>query len=134
MKLSWSVDHVGPMTRTVEDNAMLLNVLAGHDPEDWATADVPVPDYTRALKRGVRGMRVGIPKRPLIEGFYPDELTAFDKALDVFRKLGARVVEVDLPSTLRVMGDAHNIIRICEAASYHEPFLASSASSMVLRP
>jgi aspartyl-tRNA(Asn)/glutamyl-tRNA(Gln) amidotransferase subunit A len=127
MKLSWSVDHNGPMTRTVEDNAMLLSVIAGYDPEDWATADVAVPDYTRALRRGVRGMRIGIPKRPMVAGFHADELKAFDDALDVFRKLGARVIEVDLPDTIRVMGDAHNIIRICEAASYHEPFLATKA-------
>ena len=123
MKLSWSVDHVGPMTRTVEDNALMLNVIAGRDPADWAAADVPVPDYTRALRRGMRGLRVGIPTRALIDGFHPDELRAFDDALAVFRNLGARVVEVDFPPTLRVMGDAHNIIRICEAASYHEPFL-----------
>jgi aspartyl-tRNA(Asn)/glutamyl-tRNA(Gln) amidotransferase subunit A len=127
MKLSWSVDHNGPMTRTVEDNALLLNIIAGYDPEDWATADVEVPDYTRSLRRGVRGMRVGIPKRPMIEGFHPDELKAFDDAMNVFRKLGARIGEVDLPDTLPVMGDAHNIIRICEAASYHEPFLATKA-------
>jgi aspartyl-tRNA(Asn)/glutamyl-tRNA(Gln) amidotransferase subunit A len=127
MKLSWSVDHVGPMTRTVEDNAIMLNVVAGHDPEDWASADVPVPDYTRALRRGVRGMRIGIPKRPMIEGFHADELSAFEASLNVFQKLGARVVEVDFPPTLALMGDAHNIIRICEAASYHEPFLAAKA-------
>jgi aspartyl-tRNA(Asn)/glutamyl-tRNA(Gln) amidotransferase subunit A len=127
MKLSWSVDHNGPMTRTVEDNALLLGVIAGYDPEDWATADVPVPDYARGLRRGVRGLRIGIPKRAMVAGFHPDELKAFDAALDVFQKLGARVAEVDLPDTLRVMGDAHNIIRICEAASYHEPFLATKA-------
>ena len=127
MKLSWSVDHVGPMTRTVEDNALMLNVMAGHDPEDWATAEVPVPDYTRALKRGVRGMRIGIPKHALIAGFHPDELKAFEEAVNIFQKLGARMMEVDFPPTLSVMGDAHNIIRICEAASYHEPFLATKA-------
>ena len=127
MKLSWSVDHVGPMTRTVEDNALMLNVIAGHDPNDWASAEVPVPDYTQSLRRGVRGMRVGIPRRSLIEGFHADELKAFDEALGVFQKLGARIVEVDFPPTLAVMGDAHNIIRICEAASYHEPFLAAKA-------
>jgi aspartyl-tRNA(Asn)/glutamyl-tRNA(Gln) amidotransferase subunit A len=127
MKLSWSVDHNGPMTRTVEDNAILLNAIAGHDPEDWATSEVAVPDYTRALRRGVRGMQIGIPKRPMIEGFHPDELKAFDDAVNVFQKLGARVIEVDLPPTLSVMADAHNIIRICEAASYHEPFLATKA-------
>jgi aspartyl-tRNA(Asn)/glutamyl-tRNA(Gln) amidotransferase subunit A len=54
-------------------------------------------------------------------------LRAFDDALTVLQKLGARVLEVDLPDTLPLMGDAHNIIRICEAASYHEPFLAAKA-------
>jgi aspartyl-tRNA(Asn)/glutamyl-tRNA(Gln) amidotransferase subunit A len=63
----------------------------------------------------------------MIEGFHPDELRAFDDALTVLQKLGARVLEVDLPDTLPLMGDAHNIIRICEAASYHEPFLAAKA-------
>jgi len=137
MKLSWSVDHVGPMTRTVEDNALMLNVLAGHDSEDWATADVPVPDYARAIGRSIRGIRIGIPSLTLIDGFHADELHAYDEALKTLQKLGARVVEVDLPPTLRVMGDAHNIIRICEAASYHEPFLATRADqygpSMVRR-
>jgi aspartyl-tRNA(Asn)/glutamyl-tRNA(Gln) amidotransferase subunit A len=127
MKLSWSVDHNGPMTRTVEDNALLLSVIAGFDPEDWATAEVDVPDYARALRRGVRGMRIGIPPRRLLEGFHEDELRAFDAALTVFQKLGARVADVELPPTLPVMADAHNIIRICEAASYHEPFLAAKA-------
>ena len=62
--ISWSLDHVGPMTRTVADNALLLNVLAGHDPRGrFIRRPCPVPDYTRALSRGVRGMRMGIPKR-----------------------------------------------------------------------
>jgi aspartyl-tRNA(Asn)/glutamyl-tRNA(Gln) amidotransferase subunit A len=127
MKLSWSVDHVGPMTRTVEDNALMLNVVAGHDPEDWATTELPVPDYTRSLARGVAGMRIGVPARSFIQGFHPDELKAFDDALKVFQKLGAKLIDVELPPTLEVMGDAHNIIRICEAASYHEPLLAAKA-------
>jgi aspartyl-tRNA(Asn)/glutamyl-tRNA(Gln) amidotransferase subunit A len=127
MKLSWSVDHVGPMTRTVEDNALMLNVLAGYDQSDTASADVPVPDYTRALRRGVRGVRIGIPKPAMTDGFHPDELRAFDEALKVFEKQGARVDEMDLPPTMSVMADAHNIIRICDAASYHEHFLATKA-------
>src|SRR6185436_18360492 len=60
--ISRSLDHVGPMTRTVADNALLLNVVAGHDPADDTSSSLPVPDYTRALRRGVRGSRIGIPK------------------------------------------------------------------------
>jgi len=125
--ISWSLDHVGPMSRTVADNAMLLNVLAGHDPLDDTSAEQPVPDYTRALARGVRGMRIGIPRPPLFEAYHPDVMRAFDEALAVFRKLGANVAEVDMPPTLAVIDDVQTIVRISEAASYHEPFLALKA-------
>jgi aspartyl-tRNA(Asn)/glutamyl-tRNA(Gln) amidotransferase subunit A len=125
--ISWSLDHVGPMTRTVADNAMLLNVLAGYDPADDTSADVPVPDYTRALRRGMRGMRAGIPKPAQFDGYHPDVIRAFAAALEVFRRGGANVVPVDLPATAGVVDDAQAIVRIAEAASYHEPFLATRA-------
>jgi aspartyl-tRNA(Asn)/glutamyl-tRNA(Gln) amidotransferase subunit A len=125
--ISWTLDHVGPMTRTVADNALMLNVLAGADPADETSADRPVPDYTRALRRGVRGMRIGIPKRPLFDGYHPDVMKAFDESLTVFRRLGATVAEVEMPPTLDAIDDVQTIVRIAEAASYHEPFLASRA-------
>jgi len=125
--ISWSLDHVGPMTRTVADNARLLNVIAGHDPADDTSSSSPVPDYTAALRRGVRAMRVGVPKRPQFDGYHPDVMRAFHDALDVFRKLGANVFEVDLPATADVVDDVQSIVRIAEAASYHEPFLATKA-------
>jgi aspartyl-tRNA(Asn)/glutamyl-tRNA(Gln) amidotransferase subunit A len=125
--ISWSLDHVGPMTRTVADNAALLNIIAGHDPADETSASLPVPDYTRALRRGVRNMRVGIPKPAQFDGYHADVMAAFHAALDVFRRLGATVVEVDLPLTADVVDDVQQIVRIAEAASYHEPFLATKA-------
>ncbi len=125
--ISWSLDHVGPMTRTVADNATLLNVLAGHDPLDESSSDLPVPDYTRALTRGVRGMRIGVPKPALFEGYHPDVLRAYEASLAVFRKLGATVAEVQMPATTGVIDDVQTIVRIAEAASYHEPFLATRA-------
>jgi len=125
--ISWSLDHVGPMTRTVADNAMLLTIIAGHDAADDTSASLPVPDYTRALRRGVRGMRVGVPKRAQFDGYHADVMRAFHDALDVFRKLGASVFDVDLPATADVVDDVQQIVRIAEAASYHEPFLASKA-------
>jgi aspartyl-tRNA(Asn)/glutamyl-tRNA(Gln) amidotransferase subunit A len=125
--ISWSLDHVGPMTRTVADSAMLLNILAGHDPADDTSSTLPVPDYTRALRRGVRGLRVGVPKAPQFDGYHADVMRAFRDALDVFRKLGANVVEVDLPPTADVVDDVQTIVRIAEAASYHEPFLTTKA-------
>jgi len=125
--ISWSLDHVGPMTRTVADNATLLTIIAGHDAADDTSAPLPVPDYTRALRRGVRGMRVGIPKPGQFDGYHADVMRAFHDALDLFRKLGANVFEIDLPATAAVVDDVQQIVRIAEAASYHEPFLATKA-------
>jgi aspartyl-tRNA(Asn)/glutamyl-tRNA(Gln) amidotransferase subunit A len=126
--ISWSFDHVGPMTRTVADNAMLLNVIAGHDAADAASAALPVPDYTRALRRGVRGLRAGVPKSAQFDGYHPDVMRAFEAALTTLRKLGTTIVEVDLPATADVIDDVQQIVRIAEAASYHEPFLATKAN------
>ena len=72
-------------------------------------------------------MRMGIPKRGLIDDYHPESLRAFDDALAVFRKLGASVVEVDMPATLDFIDDVQTIVRIAEAASYHEPFLTTKA-------
>lgn len=123
--ISWSLDRVGPMTRTVEDNAIMLNALAGHDPMDDTSSDAPVPDYTRALKRGVKGMRIGIPKDNWFEGYDPNVMGGYRDGIAVYKKLGAIVSEVDLPPTMGVIDQAQRIIRISEAASYHEPFLTN---------
>ncbi|MFO1349695.1 MAG: amidase family protein [Gammaproteobacteria bacterium] len=69
--LSWSLDHVGPMTRTVEDAALMLNVLAGYDPRDPGSVAAPVPDYTQELNDGVRGLQIGVPSN-----FYFDAMDA----------------------------------------------------------
>lgn len=125
--ISWSLDHVGPMTRTVADNAMLLNAIAGSDPADESSSTLPVPDYTRALRRGVRGLRVGIPKPVQFEGYHPDVMRAFHDALEVYHWLGAQILEINLPATSHLIDDVQQIVRIAEAASYHEPFLARKA-------
>jgi aspartyl-tRNA(Asn)/glutamyl-tRNA(Gln) amidotransferase subunit A len=125
--ISWSLDHVGPMTRTVADNALLLNVMAGHDPLDESSSALPVPDYTRALGRGVKEMRMGVPTAAMFEGYHPEVMRAFAESLAVFRKLGAVVTEVEMPPTAGVVDDVQTVVRIAEAASYHEPFLATRA-------
>lgn len=125
--ISWSLDHVGPMTRTVHDNAIMLNVLAGFDPMDDTSADVPVPDYTRDLRRGVRGLRIGIPRQPVFDGYYADVMKAFRDAIEVLTKLGADVRELDMPPTMDVVDDLQQIIRIAEAATYQEEFIKTAA-------
>ncbi|MBI2821981.1 MAG: Asp-tRNA(Asn)/Glu-tRNA(Gln) amidotransferase subunit GatA, partial [Acidobacteria bacterium] len=126
--ISWSLDHVGPMTRTVHDNALMLNVLAGYDPSDPVSSELPVPHYPRALRRGVRGMRIAIPKARLLDGNHADVLKAFEEAMAIFRKMGARLIEVEMPAALEAMDEGQRVIRIAEAASYHESFLAARAA------
>jgi aspartyl-tRNA(Asn)/glutamyl-tRNA(Gln) amidotransferase subunit A len=92
-----SLDHVGPIATTVADAALLLGVLAGADPADATTAEVPVPDYTSALSGDVRGLRIGVPRRLLEEGIEPAVLGAFGGALETLASRGAVLCDVELP-------------------------------------
>src|SRR4051794_24532529 len=90
--LAFSLDHVGPMTRSVEDNAILLQAIAGHDPDDPTGVADPLPDFSAHLRSGMHGLRIGV-----IERFYredaradPEQIAAIDAAIDVLRQLGAR--------------------------------------------
>jgi aspartyl-tRNA(Asn)/glutamyl-tRNA(Gln) amidotransferase subunit A len=78
--------------------------------------------------RGVRGLRIGIPRASMLDGYHPDVMRAFEEALATFRKLGAAIAEVDMPATLAAADDVQTIVRIAEAASYHEQFLATKAA------
>ena len=94
-----SLDQVGPMTRTVEDAAVLLQTLAGVDPHDGTTLDTPVPDYRAALVGGVRGLRIGLPKEYFVDGTDPEVMACVRRAVDACATAGAEVVEVSLPHT-----------------------------------
>ena len=91
--LSWSLDHAGPIARTVRDAALMLQGCAGFDDGDPASARVPVPNFTGKLGREIRGMKVGLPLR-LYEDCVPAVREVFEKALRVFERLGAELVEV----------------------------------------
>ena len=95
-----SLDQIGPLTQTVGDAALVLGVLAGHDPRDATSADVPVEDYTAALTGEAAGLRVGVP-RVLLErgdaGIDGEVMAAFRQALDAFAAAGVALVDVDLP-------------------------------------
>ena len=93
LTLSWTLDHAGPMARTVADVAILLQAVAGHDPADPASADAPIPEYLPALTGSAQGIRIGVPKSDLerAEGIEPDVLRAFYEAVDVLGRLGADV-------------------------------------------
>lgn len=92
--LSWSQDHPGPLARTVTDSAHMLQGCAGYDPEDPASADLPVPDFTSKLGRDIKGMRIGVLRDLFQDGCDPKVLATFDAALPVFERLGAEIVTV----------------------------------------
>jgi len=94
-----SLDQVGPLTKTVRDSAMMMNAMAGHDPQDSTSLNEPVPDYTKNLGRDLKGMRLGLPKEYMIEGIDPQVKSAVDTALKQLQSLGAEIVDVSLPHT-----------------------------------
>ena len=113
-------DHAGPLAWTTEDVAILTQVLAGHDPEDPGSADVPIPDYTAALTGDAKGLVIGVPVDWLETESPPTPATkaAFDAALDVFRGLGATVRPVKLPS-LQQFDDTKKTIAVAELFTIH---------------
>jgi len=94
-----SLDQVGPLTKTVRDSAMIMNAMAGHDPQDSTSLPDLVPDYTKNLGRDVKGIRLGIPKEYRIEGLDPEVKSAVNAAIKQLESLGAEIVDVTLPHT-----------------------------------
>lgn len=95
--LSWSLDHAGPMCRSVEDTAILLNLIAGYDPQDPTTVNVPVPVYVPAPRTPTSKLRLGIPRQPFFDGLNADVGKAINAALAVLRKLTGGMTDVSLP-------------------------------------
>ncbi len=96
--LAWSLDTVGPMTRTAEDAALIMNAISGHDPKDPASADRPDEDFTRELEEGVNGLRIGVPKEYFFDIIDPEVEAAVRQAANVLEGLGATVEEVSIPA------------------------------------
>ncbi|MCW2678539.1 MAG: Amidase [Modestobacter sp.] len=117
--LSWSLDHVGPLTRNVPDCALVLNAIAGYDRLDPATVDVPVPDYTDGLDDGIAGLRVGVPTNYFFEHVHPDVERSVRAAITVLEGLGAELREVTVPYADQVLAAEWAII-MPEASSYHQ--------------
>ncbi len=94
-----SLDQIGPFARTVEDAAIILEAIAGHDPLDSTSLDVPVPSYRTALTGDVRGVRLGVPAEYFVEGMQPEVEAAVREAIAEFERLGAEIVPISLPYT-----------------------------------
>ena len=127
LPLSWSLDHVGPMTWTVEDAALMLQVIAGHDPKDPTSSHEPVPDYAAALGTDLKGMKVGVPRHYFFAedvGLDEDTANAVAQGIQTLKELGATVQDVEIPS-LALASIANTVIMIGEANAYHEKNLKS---------
>jgi aspartyl-tRNA(Asn)/glutamyl-tRNA(Gln) amidotransferase subunit A len=111
-----SLDQIGPLTKTVRDAALLLEVMAGIDRNDPTSLDVPVPRYSAALECDLRGVRLGLPREYLIAGIDPEVRAALDAAVAHFSSLGAEIVDVSLPHTEYAI-DTYYIIATAEASS-----------------
>jgi aspartyl-tRNA(Asn)/glutamyl-tRNA(Gln) amidotransferase subunit A len=120
--LAWSMDTVGPMTRTVKDCALMFAAVAGHDPKDDGSAFVPVDDYTGDLERGVEGVRIGVDSSYFLHHLQPPVREAVRRALETLEGLGAALVEVELE---HIQGNisAQLTIESCEPSAYHGRWL-----------
>ena len=116
--LSWSLDHAGPMARTVTDSAMLLQVMAGPDRRDPSAANEPVPDYQRALQADLQGLRIGVPRTYFFEDGDPEVIRAVQAAIEAMRPMGATLRQIDLPQAW--LGPAASwAIAYTEAFAFH---------------
>jgi len=111
-----SLDQAGPMARSAEDCALLLNAMAGHDPLDSTSSSEPVEDYTSQLQDSLEGLRVGVPREFFAEGLDPDVARVIQAALAELEKLGAQLKEVSLPHSQLVI-PAYYIIAPAEAST-----------------
>lgn len=94
-----SLDQIGPMSKTVEDSALLLNVLAGYDKKDSTSINKPVPNYLANISKDLKGIKIGLPKEYFIDGLDSDVKKAIDNAIAVYKNLGCEMVEISLPHT-----------------------------------
>jgi len=124
--LGFSLDHMGPLTRSVKDAAIVLNALAGFDSRDDSTSHKPVADYTEAVTERLDGMRIGVPKNFYLDRVAPDMLAAFRKAVQTAAGLGAHVVEVKVPD-IAALNTIGRVVLLAEASALMEPHLGNRA-------
>lgn len=128
--LIYSLDHCGPMTRTVEDAALMLNVMAGYDKRDVASVEHPPEDYLKSMRQPVSGLRVGVPRAPFFDRLDTGVTAAVETAIGVIKGLVQTVLEVQLPSTDALDWTA---IRAAEVAAVHDDLFRRHAGNYQLQ-
>ena len=119
----WSLDTAGPLTRTVQDTALILNVISGHDPKDEWSSHLPVPDYSSPLTGDIKGIRIGVIKELLSNSFLNAEVQeAVTQAASMLEGLGAEIEEISLP-LVEIAGPIFMAICDSEGAAYHRDWL-----------
>jgi aspartyl-tRNA(Asn)/glutamyl-tRNA(Gln) amidotransferase subunit A len=126
--LSWNLDHVGPITRTVQDAALVLSVLAGFDPHDPASVDKPVDDYTARLKEGIRGWRVAVASGEYIDVTDTEIMSTIENAVNVLKDMGTILEKVDV-SWLAKMASANTQMTQADGAAFHHERLMTHPES-----
>lgn len=121
--LSWTLDHVGPMGRTVADVARALQVMAGRDAQDPTSARARIPDYSKALTGSVKGLRLGVPAEYFFDKVQPETEKALRQAIQVLREMGMTLVDVRVPNAA-MCGAASSVILGSESAAFHRKRLA----------
>jgi aspartyl-tRNA(Asn)/glutamyl-tRNA(Gln) amidotransferase subunit A len=119
---SWSLDHAGPLTRTVADTALMMQVLAGYDAADPACQAQPVPDYTRALAKPVKGLRIGVCRNHFFENLQEDVESAVEQSIADLAAAGAHIVELKIPLLEYGLG-AIFAIELSSSTAYHDASL-----------
>ena len=119
--MAWTLDHVGPMCKTVEDAALVLSAIAGYDALDPTSIDAPTEDYVRAIRMATTKLRVGVARTPFFDNLNPEVAKAVEEAIDVVRKLTAPVVDVEVPSSGNI-ADVWNP----EIYAYHTPWITKT--------
>jgi aspartyl-tRNA(Asn)/glutamyl-tRNA(Gln) amidotransferase subunit A len=111
-----SLDQAGPITKTIEDAALMLGQMASHDPKDSTSVDAPVPDYTKVLGQSIKGLRVGVPKEYRIDGMAPETEKLWQQGIEWLKEAGATIHDISLPHTKYAL-PAYYIVAPAEASS-----------------
>ena len=133
MPLSFSLDHIGPLTRTVEDCALLTNIISGSDTIDTTSALNPETDFLAELESGITGLKIGVPTTygsgpcGFLDVVHAEVLREMEKSLAVFRSAGAEIVPIPLPESFEICNDLANIIAGAESSSAHANWLKQRA-------